>query len=402
MQQILWNPQHVRATPEHESACAALRDVIGAGKRPALSIVLDQRERKRAQDAAAGLSRFDRVLVFGTGGSSLGGQALLRLKPGAKVDFVDNVDPHTMDNLLATCIPETTGALIISKSGGTLETLSQAYVFTHFMEQRLGREALAKHFVCLVEDTDNPLRQLAQTLGLPFYALSPEIGGRFCVFSLVGLVPGLLAGLDMDRFCEGAAGVLNGFLNEDPLLSTGLAFQHAQMKQGVSQHVVMAYSDALFTYAQWAQQLIGESLGKQGKGVTPQAARGTVDQHSQLQLYMDGPLDKWFTFITCADTKRGPVMDAPWISPQFSYLQGKTIGDVMVAEHQATLMALAQAGRPVRELAIDRPTEATLGALMMQCMLEVMLLAHVMGVNPFDQPAVETGKIIAKERLSRG
>ena len=402
MKQIFWNPEKPIPSSAHEAACKAVREAIRAHQRPALSLVLDTKERERAQEVAALFSSHARVLVFGTGGSSLGGQALLGLKPSKRLIFVDNVDPRTLERLLATCVPEDTGVLLISKSGNTLETLSQAYVFTHFMEQQVGKEALPRHIVCLGEDTDNPLRHLAQELNLPFFPLSPDIGGRYCVFSIVGLVPGLLAGLDMDAFCEGAASVLKGFLEEEPLLGEGLAFQQGQMAGGLSQHVMMAYSDTLFTYAQWAQQLIGESLGKQGKGITPQAARGTVDQHSQLQLYMDGPRDKWLTLITCGDAKRGPVIEGPWISPHFSYLKGKTIGDVMEAEHQATLTALAQVGRPVREWRIEAPSERTLGALMMVCMLEVMLLAEMMEVNPFDQPAVEAGKVIAKERLSRG
>ena len=398
---ILWNPQKVIPSPDQDLACHEVRQAINQGERPSLTICLDAQERERARKAAKHLDSFERIFVFGTGGSSLGGQSLCRLATNSRVEFIDNVDPQTMDHVLRTCNPKTTGAVIISKSGGTLETLSQAYIFTHFMSKTLGQEALKDHIVCLAEDTDNTLRQLSKDLSLPFYALSPQIGGRYCIFSMVGLLPGVLVGLDMDAFCEGAADVLRGFLMQtSPLLSESLSFQWHQMTQGINQHVIMPYSDRLWTFAQWAQQLIGESLGKEGKGVTPIGARGTVDQHSQLQLYMDGPQDKWFTLITCKDQGRGPRIEAPWISPSFSYLQGQSMGDVMRAEHQATLTSLAQAGRPVRELVIDEPDEKALGALMMMNMLDVMLLARMMNENPFDQPAVEGGKIIAKEMLS--
>ncbi len=398
---VLWNPKKVIVTAAYADACEALKVAIKEGKRPALTLVLDRSERLSASKAAAHLAGFQKIIVFGTGGSSLGGQAICKLQKNSRIVFVDNVDPQTYENLLNTCDPHTTGAIIISKSGNTLETLSQAYIFTQYMFKHVGKEALSQHIMCLSEDTNNPLRQLAHDLSLPHYALSPHIGGRYCVFSMVGLLPGMLDGLDMDAFCEGAAHILTRFLDQkDTLLQESLAFQSEQINLGRSQHVIIPYSDRLWTYAQWAQQLIGESLGKQGKGITPIAARGTVDQHSQLQLYMDGPEDKWITFITCRDSGMGTIIEAPWVSADFSYLRGKTIGDVMHAEHQATLTTLAEAGRHVREIVINQPDERSLGALMMYAMLDVMLLSHILEVNPFDQPAVEAGKVIAKDLLS--
>jgi glucose-6-phosphate isomerase len=403
MHQLFLNPslepthstlEQVRSILTHMAA-----DVLNT-KLPALSIVLDANEWERSRVVASKLSTFETIFVFGTGGSSLGGQALCQLNTNACVKFVDNIDPRVFDQLLASCDFEKTGAIFISKSGETLETLAQAYVITDHFSQALGPSALPHHLFVLSQNNPSPLRALCEKHSLPFWELDPLIGGRFCVFSIVGLLPGILSGVDIPSFCQGARSVLLQLLEHDfESFAQSIAWQYNLLNQGINQQVLFGYSDALFTFSQWACQLIGESLGKNGKGITPIAARGTVDQHSQLQLYIDGPRDKWITFITCADKGLGPKLSSPSMDPSLSYLLTKTMGDVMAAEHQATLMSMAQSGCYVRQMQIGHPSPHALGELMMHFMIEVIGLAAMMNVNPFDQPAVEQGKILTKQLL---
>ena len=167
--------------------------------------------------------------------------------------------------------------------------------------------------------------------------------------------------------------------------------------------VLMAYADRLERFTRWYVQLWAESLGKDGKGTTPIAALGPVDQHSQLQLYMAGPRDKLITVLTVASAGRGPRMAADLArlagEPEFG---GKTIGDLAAAEARATAETLARNGCPVRTMHLERLDEATLGELLMHFMLETIIAAHLLGVDPFDQPAVEEGKVLAKRYLTGG
>ncbi|MBN9565493.1 MAG: glucose-6-phosphate isomerase [Alphaproteobacteria bacterium] len=388
------------ALEQATSVLALIAEDISSNNLPALSIVLDDSEYERARTAASQLSSFETILVFGTGGSSLGGQALCQLNFNNKVKFVDNIDPSVLDQLLASCIPQKTGAIFISKSGMTLETLAQAYVITEHFLQTLGHDALPHHLLVLSQNKPSPLKALAEKYSLSFLELDPNIGGRFCVFSLVGLLPGILNGVDINQFIHGARDVLTKLLNNDPEpYAQSIAWQYSLLSQGIAQHVLLPYSDALFTFSQWACQLIGESLGKNGKGITPIAARGTVDQHSQLQLYIDGPRDKWITFITCADNGLGPTLSSSAIDSSLHYLRNKTIGDIMAAEHQATITSMTQKGCYVRQIQIGQLNARTLGELMMHFMIEVIGLAAMMNINPFDQPAVEQGKILTKQLL---
>jgi glucose-6-phosphate isomerase len=397
------NPPLPLTQPTLAQARSALTDLAADvinKKLPALSIVLNESEYERSLKAASKLSGFETILVFGTGGSSLGGQALCQLNFNTKVKFVDNIDPHVFDQLLASCDLEKTGAIFISKSGSTLETLAQAYVITDHFLRALGTHALPHHLLVLSENKPSPLKALSDKYSLPFLELDPHIGGRFCVFSIVGLLPGILSGVDIHPFLQGARDVLLKLMENDfESFAQSIAWQYTLLNQGISQQVLLAYSDALFTFSQWACQLIGESLGKNGKGITPISARGTVDQHSQLQLYIDGPRDKWITFITCADKGLGPRLSSPAIDPSLGYLLNKTIGDVMAAEHQATLTSMAQSGCYVRQMQIKHPNAQALGQLMMHFMIDVIALAAMMTINPFDQPAVEQGKILTKQLL---
>ena len=208
----------------------------------------------------------------------------------------------------------------------------------------------------------------------------------------------MVAGLDPVAVREGAASVLDGVLRGDeaPPPACGAAVE-AGLGRGVS--VLMPYCDRLAPFARWYCQLWAESLGKDGLGATPVAAAGTVDQHSQLQLYLDGPADKMFTLILTDSVGDGGRI-ADDLAVDMSYMRGRTMGDLFDAEARATAAALAQRGHPVRVFRLAAVDERALGALMMHFMLETIIAADLLGVDPFDQPAVEEGKVLARAYLS--
>ena len=227
------------------------------------------------------------------------------------------------------------------------------------------------------------------------------------VLSLVGLLPALLVGLDAGAVRRGADAVLGAVLGDDGAGSApaqGAALAAAAMADGrLGQSVLLSYADRLQPFGLWYRQLWAESLGKQGHGTTPVDALGPVDQHSQLQLYLDGPADKLFTVLTVTAAGRGPVVDAGLAGDLgLGYLAGRTIGDLTDAMARGTTDALVAAGRPVRRIAVDRLDEESLGALLMHFMLETVLAAFLIGVDPFDQPAVEDGKRRARAYLDAG
>ena len=232
------------------------------------------------------------------------------------------------------------------------------------------------------------------------------IGGRFSGLTNVGLLPAHARGLDVPAHREGAGTEIEGLLDGrkaadfDPAIGAAVATGLAK-ERGVRANIMLPYSDRLARFAAWYVQLWGESLGKNGEGTTPVAALGPVDQHSQLQLYLDGTPQHFITVVreNCAGT-------GPRISPDLAkiagadYLGDRTAGDLVAAQQRAIPEALTEAGRAVRTIDIPTLGERALGALMMHFMLETILAAHLLDLDPFDQPAVESGKILTRRYLS--
>ncbi len=355
------------------------------------------------------------VVFLGIGGSSLGGQTLAQLSgyavPGVgsfrdppRIHFIDNLDPESYAALLARLPLETSRFVAVSKSGGTGETLMQTIAAL----AALKAAKLDPHdrFLGITEPgrsgKANGLRDLLATHLIPMMDHDPGVGGRYSVLTNVGLLPAAVCGLDINAIRAGAADALAPVLAQKPPAEVPVAVGAAlAVAVGKPISVMMAYADRLERFTRWYVQLWAESLGKDGKGTTPLAALGPVDQHSQLQLFIAGPRDKLFTIITTATARRGPAMPADLANvagePDFA---GKTIGDLVAAQGRATAETLAKNGCPVRTIALERVDERHLGELLMHFMLETIVAAYLLGVDAFDQPAVEEGKVLAKRYLA--
>jgi glucose-6-phosphate isomerase len=357
---------------------------------------------------AAPRQKFRDVIILGTGGSSLGGQTLYSLadeRAQPRLHFLDNIDPATFESLFAAIDPARTGLVAISKSGGTAETMSQFAICVDWLRAKLDPDAVGRHTIAITEPRDNPLRLLAMRLKAPILDHDPGIGGRYSVLSNVGLLPAMLAGLDVAALRAGAGETLDAALGASdprdsaPALGAALGVGLSE-KHNIGTTVILPYVDRLAHFGLWFRQLWAESLGKDGKGTTPIRAMGTVDQHSQLQLYLAGPADKMFTLVTSDVAGTGPVVSSDLASdPSLAYLTGKRMGDLLDAEQRATEQSLIRNGRPTRRFHITRLDEKTLGGLLMHFMLETIIAADLLGVNAFDQPAVEEGKVIARQYL---
>ena len=361
------------------------------------------------------------IVILGTGGSSLGGQTLAQLagfavpgvgslRPPPRLHFIDNLDAHSYTELLARLPHATTRFVAISKSGGTAETLMQTIAALSALKEAGLQTRIPDLFLGISEPVKsgkrNGLRDLLGKFRVPMLDHDPGVGGRYSALTNVGLFPAAMLGLDVGAIREGAGLALAPVLAKKPAarvpaaLGAALSIALAESK-GKSISVLLAYCDRLQRLTHWYVQLWAESLGKEGKGTTPLAALGPVDQHSQLQLFIAGPRDKLFTVVTVGAGGQGPRIDGELANlagePGFA---GKTIGDLVAAEGRATAETLAKNGCPVRTIHIDRLDEESLGELMMHFMLETIIAAHLLGIDAFDQPAVEEGKVLAKKYLA--
>ena len=384
---------------------ARLRASIGTGSHA----FLDQPDRAddlaAIRTAAAALARYPTVVLLGTGGSSLGARTIASLAdagtglgvPGRpRLIVAENVDPHAFERLAAGVNWAEAGLLIVSKSGGTAETLAQAHAL-------LGRVPKpAEQAWALTEPTDNPLARLAARYGMARLDHPTTLGGRFSVLSAVGLVPAAILGLDIAALRAGAKLARDAAL-ADPLASApawGAALAAALNARGIRTSVLCPYIDALGAFGQWYAQLWAESLGKGGHGTTPIKALGTVDQHSQLQLWLDGPADKLVTILARETKGVGHrYTKAELADPALDWLENRTMGDLIDVSWRATAETLARRGRPVRLMTLLTLDERALGALFMHFELETVLAAALFDVEPFDQPAVEDGKRLARSYL---
>jgi glucose-6-phosphate isomerase len=350
------------------------------------------------------------VVQLGIGGSSLGAQTLCAalLPPrhnervgakGLRCHLPDNVDPDSFAALLDSLDPKKTLVHVVSKSGGTLEPAAQLFALLEKW-RRAGRgKTVASHFVVTTGESGS-LRGFAEREGIPVLDFPEPVGGRFSVFTASGLFVPLLCGAPVARVLAGARAMEARCRADAGLGPAGrlaaLYWLHDQKRdRGI--HVELIYGDSLVLAGDWFRQLWAESLGKQGRGPTPVVARGTTDQHSLVQLFVDGPDDKLYTVVR-SERSRARLRIARDAEP--ALLRGRDMGELFAAEASGTIEALVERGRPVVEILFPRVTPECLGELLMLQQIQTALAAALYGVYAFDQPGVEAGKVAAVRILS--
>ncbi len=378
---------------------------------------------------------YDHVLVLGIGGSALGTKALLNAlrRPGwnewddegreffPRLTILENIDPTTISAALQRIDPRRVLVNVISKSGGTAETMAQYLVVRDWLERALGGAA-SRHLVFTTDPARGALRELAKHEHIATLDVPPEVGGRFSVLSPVGLLPAALVGIDVSELIAGARRAVERSetenLLENPAALYAALHWAADTEVSARVHVLMPYTDRLREFAEWYRQLWAESLGKRvdrnGRvvhvGPTPVGAVGATDQHSQVQLFMEGPYDKVITFMTVDDlgmdvpipkrpdpsTGSGQVLPA-----DLEYLAGHTLGELLRAEYEATSAALAEMGRMSCTVSLPDLTPATLGEAIMFYQLATGYAGAWYGIDPFDQPGVELGKRLTYAAMGR-
>ena len=360
--------------------------------------------------------RFRDLVVVGIGGSALGARAVdsaLMLSSGSSYGLrernfyvLDNVDPEFIFSVFESLDLDNTCFNVVTKSGSTAETLSVfLFVYDLYRKGRIKKEQI----VITTDPEKGFLRKLAEEEGFASLAVPPEVGGRFSVLSPVGLFPSAFLGADVKAMIEGAREMhsisYKKEFYESPSLTFGALMYLLRKLRGISQLVLMPYSSALYLVADWFRQLWAESLGKKFsvkkevvyEGQTPIKALGATDQHSQIQLYREGPFDKVVVFMRVNSFRKDDIMP-----PSFeTHLSGKSLGDLLNAEQLATEMALKKAGRLNMRIELPRIDEKSLGQLFYFFEVATVFYAYLAGIDPFNQPGVEEGKRITHAMMGK-
>jgi len=384
--------------------------------------------RTREVAGALGHRRFDNVVVIGIGGSALGAAALrgALLPPGwnelegaarghrPRLYILDNPDPDSAAALLGRLDLGRTLFNVVSKSGSTAETLALFLTVWGRLEEAVGPRGARNHVVVTTDRRRGFLRGLATEHGLRSLAVPGNVGGRFSVLSPVGLLPAALAGIDTEALLGGASSMAARcdapILRQNPAGALATLLHVADTDDGADIHVFMPYADRLQGVARWVQQLWAESLGKGRKldgtaaetGPTPLPARGASDQHSLLQLFMEGPRNKVVVFLGRAAPDRD--VEIPTLFPgsaAVSYLGDRTLFELLDRERIATAEALRRAGRPNMTVMVDRVDARSIGALLMLFQIATVYAGALYGVDPMDQPGVELGKSLTSGLMGR-
>ncbi len=376
--------------------------------------------------AASLAGSYDTVCVAGIGGSALGAWALdcalrgphpvqaVHSVRNPRLVILDNVDPEFLHLALASMNPARTLVVPIAKSGATAETMATFLIVDEWMKRSLGGKKAAARTIAVTSEGRGDLKAFALSNKLTTFHIPENVGGRFSVLSPVGLVPAALAGLDVKAVCRGAASMTQTSWAAD--LSSNVALRSAlyhylilTLRKKTIQ-VAFPYSNRLWGMAFWFRQLWAESLGKaknrKGKvvnaGQTPVAALGATDQHSQVQLYMEGPNDKVFTFwATNRWNTPGLIPKTKTGFESFDYLAGQSMAKLIDAERNATAAALTAANRPNCTYALDRIDAAHVGAFIQMLEFQTAFMGEMLGIDAFDQPGVEQGKVFTFGLMKR-
>ncbi len=403
--------QMARATGRAQRAAEKLASRHAAGEIgfPGLPF-LDKEARSLARYAAGMRRRFTHLLVLGIGGSALGTKAVYEgvggesARKGLRLTVADNVDPDGFFPLLRSHPMKTTAVVAISKSGGTAETNAQLAIAIDALKRANGKK-WKEHLVLVTDPSKGVFRRFADSEGITAFPVPPNVGGRFSVLSAVGLLPLAAAGVSVERLLAGGRwmeSVLRGAKREkNPVLVGAAVYSHYLTDNPKPAHIWFTYGEGLARVAEWWQQLWGESLGKKkatGRpvGQTPARAVGVTDQHSQVQLYQDGPPDKVYTFVKWMEGREKGSVPAKGFAPGMEMLGGRPLRDLFDAEFEGTIGALWKAGRPIVRMELGMRDEAHLGAFLHYWEWVTAIAGECAGIDPFDQPGVEEGKIITR------
>ncbi|OGR83432.1 MAG: hypothetical protein A2636_05905 [Elusimicrobia bacterium RIFCSPHIGHO2_01_FULL_64_10] len=366
--------------------------------------------------------RYDNFVVIGIGGSALGNIALQSAlrhpnwnllsakerRGGLRLFVPDNVDPNLIRGLLDALDVKKTVFNVVSKSGTTAECLANYFILRRELERKAGKDAAKKQIVFTTDPEKGYLREVSRREGIPAFDIPANVGGRFSVLSPVGLLSAAATGISVKELLRGARTMAERCRTspvlKDPASLYALV-HHIYMKKGSPIHVMMPYSHQLRDMADWFRQLWAESLGKKldrkgGQvfaGPTPVKALGVTDQHSQVQLYMEGPHDKVITFLSVKDFGGDVAIPAR----DGHYLGGKSLARLFKAEERATIAALSSQGRPNLAITLPKVTEESVGELIFMLELSTAIMGELMDINAFDQPGVEQGKLLTYALMGR-
>ncbi|MCX7759672.1 MAG: glucose-6-phosphate isomerase [Hydrogenothermaceae bacterium] len=355
---------------------------------------------------------FDCFVVVGIGGSALGNQTVqdavngldYNLKNFPKFYVLDNVDPEKFALVMDQIDVRKTIFNVITKSGSTVETVANFLIVLDMLKTVIG-DNWKRHIIITTDPEKGFLRKFANQEGIESFDIPPNLGGRFSVLSNVGLLSAAVCGIDIDELLEGAKygyqlceKSIDPFGN--PAYLIGLIHYIANVKKGKTISVMMAYSERLSSFVNWYRQLWAESLGKEGLGQTPVKSIGSIDQHSQIQLYIDGPKDKIVTFLNIEESFRDFEITGD-IPTDLEYLKGKTLKQILDIELEGTKAALVKAKVPNLTITLDKPSPFNIGLLIYLYEMATGFSGLLYKVNPFDQPAVEEGKNFAYGLMGR-
>ncbi len=367
---------------------------------------------------------FDTICLVGIGGSALGAWALdcgIRgphpvqkafSTKNARLVVLDNVDPAFIGDALDSMNPKKTFVVVTAKSGSTAETVSTFLIVRDWLKRKVGRK-FYRRVAAVTTLGKGDLHALAEREGYREFGIPPNVGGRFSVLSPVGMLPAALTGLDVRRIFKGAMSITHECWQEDLRRNLALraAFLHWlvwTLKDKPIQ-VAFPYSNRLWGTAFWFRQLWAESLGKArtrggvqtNQGQTPVAALGATDQHSQVQLYIEGPDDKVFTFWAVSRYPNVKIAKAGFHLEAFDYLEGQTLAKLIDAERRSTAAALVEMGRPNCAFTLERVDEEHLGAFLQLMEFETAFAGELLDINAFDQEGVELGKRFTSGLMGR-
>ena len=354
----------------------------------------------------------------GIGGSALGPMALHRAlnhpyynalageaRRGPRIHFAENTDPSTLSAILDVADPASTWVNVVTKSGSTAETMANFLVIRGVLADSLGDFGFQGRTIATTDPEEGFLKKIADREDLKVLPIPKDVGGRFSVLTPVGLLPAAVTGLDVNALLAGAAQCVDevGEQGAEHPAVVGAAMHYLMdTARGRNVRVTMTYADALERLAAWFVQLWAESLGKDGKGSTPHGAVGTTDQHSQVQLYMEGPHDKVIEIVEVENHPRNLTIPAAYEDLEgVGYLGGHSMAELLNVECDATRKALTEAGRPNATIRLGAVSEENLGYLMQALEVQTAVSGTLYGVNAFDQPGVEAGKQITYKRMGR-